>query len=306
MGNHYERRFEASEIRAEVAEGGKKVLTGYAAKFNTLSSDLGGFKETLKPKAFNRALSENHDTKFLINHNPSSIVGRSGHNLTLKADGIGLQYRVELPNTQAANDLHENVKSGLMSSMSFGFIPTDTTWRDTTDSDGKPLALREINDLTLKDVSAVTFPAYKDTSIQARSLVELRSLFPEGIDDDVAAHMDKPLVEELRGKVVPSKDWETRGSKSADVSALLGKISDAYKLYQAESKNVAGAVDSKNSDKYDKGNGKLAVEVKALIALFTALDKSVDSENYESSLKADANRSQKLHSLQIAAAINGS
>jgi hypothetical protein len=224
MSTKLERRFIATEVRAE-KEGDKKILTGYAAKFNTLSDNLGGFREAIKPGAFSKSIKEKDDVKMLVNHDPSLIVGRTGANLDLKEDGTGLRFRVALPDTSVANDLHENVRAGVMNQCSFGFIPRSESWTNMRDGgyadvsgDGgnqgfedKKAIVRELHDVMLKDVSAVTSPAYPDTELKARegklTALEIRSLFPDGIPEEVARHMAEALEErDAKTKRVGGKD----------------------------------------------------------------------------------------------------
>lgn len=206
MSQKIERRFIATEVRAETADG-KKVLTGYAAKYDQMSQNLGGFNEIIKPGAFDRAIKEKQDVKMLINHDPNQIVGRSGRNLELSSDKTGLKFRVVLPNTQIANDLHENVRNGIMEECSFGFITKADRWMNTRDGgyadvqyqgvEDKQALVRELQDVDLKDVSVVGSPAYPQTSVKARSgmsAMEIRSMFPDGIPEEVAKHM----AEEVR------------------------------------------------------------------------------------------------------------
>lgn len=219
-----ERRFIASEVRAETQDG-KKVLTGYAAKYGKMSQDLGGFNEIIAPGTFDRAVKENQDVKMLINHDPNQIVGRNGKNLELTSDKTGLKFRVTLPNTQVANDLHENVRNGIMEQCSFGFVTKGDRWMDARDGgfadvqyqgvEDKQAIVRELNDVDLKDVSVVTSPAYPQTDVKARagvSAVELRSLFPDGIPEEVAKRMAEAVA--------------TRAGKTKSVSGVDVAMSD--------------------------------------------------------------------------------
>ncbi|MGR6999934.1 HK97 family phage prohead protease [Yinghuangia aomiensis] len=66
----------AFEVRADEGSG-LVVVSGYAAKYNTRSQDLGGFVETLAPGAFARAIREAHDVRAVINHDANLILGRT-------------------------------------------------------------------------------------------------------------------------------------------------------------------------------------------------------------------------------------
>jgi uncharacterized protein len=243
MSTKLERRFLATEVRAE-QEGDKKVLTGYAAKFNKLSENLGGFREAIKPGAFAKSIKEKDDVKMLVNHDPSLIVGRTGANLALSEDDTGLRFKVTLPNTQVANDLHENVRAGIMNQCSFGFIPRSETWTNMRDGGYKDMSgpggnqgfedkqaiVRELNDVTLKDVSAVTSPAYPDTELCARNgqltQVEIRSLFPEGIPEEVAKKMAEAQA------ALEARNNE----KSAEVLAEEAKAAQKVQAQEADRK----------------------------------------------------------------------
>lgn len=167
----YETRYiKASELRAETNDKGQPVITGYAAVFNSLSEDLGGFRETIKPGAFANAL-KNADVRALINHDEDKVLGRTtSGTLELREDDKGLRATIYPPNTSYANDLMQVMGRDDVNQMSFGFRVNDKgqSWDF---SNGKNI--RTISDFTdIFDVSVVTFPAYKDTSVE----VALRSM----------------------------------------------------------------------------------------------------------------------------------
>jgi uncharacterized protein len=173
------RRF--GEVRA--IDDQKRVLEGYAAVFNQRSVPLGSFSEEIKPGAFARCLSEKQDVRALINHDPSQVIGRTkSGTLTLKEDERGLHFRCEMPDTQYARDLYESIRRGDIDGASFGFIAQKQAWREEKDGDGKMQAVRELEDVDLSDISPVTYPAYPQTSLSARS-----QLFPDGIPVEVRA-----------------------------------------------------------------------------------------------------------------------
>lgn len=188
-------RFKATEIRADQKDG-KSSISGYAAVFNTLSEEMGGwfgFRERIMPGAFKRALDEKQDVRALINHDPNKVLGRTSSNtLTLEEDQKGLKFRCDMPNTSYATDLMESIRRGDISQCSFGFVVRKQTWIENKD---EPV-IREINDLDLFDVSPVTYPAYTDTTVAARAM------FPDGLPSEVREHVKK----EKRG---PGGDEDT-------------------------------------------------------------------------------------------------
>lgn len=141
-----------SEVR-EVADGFN--FRGYAAVFDSLSHDLGGFKEIVRPGAFTRSLKENPDVRMLFNHDPSKILARTPRTLKVQEDSRGLAVEAQLPNTSYGRDLAESLGRGDISQMSFRFRVKQDEWENR---DGTQV--RSLKDVDLVEVSAVTFPAY--------------------------------------------------------------------------------------------------------------------------------------------------
>lgn len=170
MSKSTEKRVVDVELRAE-GEDGKRRLVGYAAVFNRDSSDLGGFTESIRPGAFRDAIADGADVRALVDHDSSRILGRTlAGTLRLSEDKVGLRMEVDLPDTSVGRDIYESVTRGDISQQSFAFRTLEDEWRK---KDGKHH--RELVSVELFDVGPVTFPAYADTSIAARSLEEWRS-----------------------------------------------------------------------------------------------------------------------------------
>jgi uncharacterized protein len=145
-------------------------LVGYAAVFDVLSEDLGGFRERVRVGAFTRSLREGADVRALVDHNPSEILGRvKAGTLTLRPTAKGLLVYIDPPNTTRARDLAESIRRGDVDGMSFGFRTVADEWHN---EDGKEI--RDLVDVDLFDVSVVTFPAYPQTEVGMRSLAARR------------------------------------------------------------------------------------------------------------------------------------
>lgn len=158
-----------SELR--LLDGGSegnslRKIVGYAAVFNSRSEDLGGFREIIRPGAFNRNFPD-ADVRALIDHDPSRIIGRTkSGTLTLSVNNKGLIAEVMPPDTTVGRDISESIKRGDVDGMSFGFRTISDQW---SMQDGE--VIRELLDVTLDhgDVSFVTYPAYRQTSVAVRS-----------------------------------------------------------------------------------------------------------------------------------------
>lgn len=154
------------EVRGDSAAGDSPVIEGYAAVFNELSLDLGGFRERIAPGAFARSLGDGADVRALWDHDPKYVLGRNrAGTLALGEDERGLSVAIRPPGTGWAMDLVESMRRGDVDQMSFGFYVREDEWRD---EDG--VLVRVLRDVDLFDVSVVTFPAYVQTSAEARRM----------------------------------------------------------------------------------------------------------------------------------------
>ena len=162
---------EKAEIRVKrTAES--SVIEGCAARFDSLSQDLGGFVEKIDKKAFDRCLKR-CDVRGLKNHDPGQLLGRTGSGtMRLSVRDDGLYYEIDAPDTQIGRDTMTEIERGDISGSSFSFTlePDDgDEWDDTTSPPTR--TLRNVRDLF--DLGPVTFPAYPDTSSSTR--MECRS-----------------------------------------------------------------------------------------------------------------------------------
>lgn len=138
------------------------VLQGYAAKFGSLSQDLGGYRTTLAPTAFDEVLP-GADVRFLVNHDPNQLLGRTkSGTLSLSTDETGLKFTANPPNTALAQHHIAAINRGDMDGCSFSCDIDDDDW----DFDG-PDPVRTINSVSaLYDIGPVTFPAFTNTSVE--------------------------------------------------------------------------------------------------------------------------------------------
>lgn len=194
-----ERRFLASAMRCEQRSDGTRYLVGHAANYNVLSSDLGGWKERIMPGAFTRAIRERQDVRHTINHNPNLVLGRTAAGTTtLREDSQGLAFRTVLPSTSYAKDLVESVTRGDVNECSFTFHAVRQAWLNEPDPEdrSRTLAVRELHDVNLIDVSTVTYPAYPGTNTDLRS--QWNRMFPHGIPAEVRSALRGQKIERMK------------------------------------------------------------------------------------------------------------
>ena len=168
--NNREIRFRPLELRAEETEQ-DAVIEGYPIVFGQ-ETDMGFYRETIDRDALKD--TDLRDVRFLVGHNTSMIpLARSRNNnenstMQMSVTDAGMDIRVDLDteNNAEAKALYSAVKRGDMSGMSFMFTVDGDNWEDL-DTDYPKRTITSIRKVF--EVSAVAFPAYEGTSIQAAS-----------------------------------------------------------------------------------------------------------------------------------------
>ena len=138
-----------------------------------------------------------HDTNF-------PLARRSSENLKLREDEKGLWFEARLNNTSWANDAYEAIKNRDVQGMSFGFEVLQVLWRQEGEGDNAKF-FRDLLEVKLWEISPVVWPAFDDTSVDARSILAAKfpKIFtPEPITkpDEVhsADHSEAEIEEKIR------------------------------------------------------------------------------------------------------------
>lgn len=164
-------------IRVERRDGEPAKLVGISPPWDSLSVDLGGFREKFSPSAFD-GLVDRHpndprgkiDVPFLFNHDPSLITGRTSNGrLAITKEPRGLGYVHDPLLTSTGRDLVMMVEDRTITGASFAFTVADggEIWAE----DERGNVIRTVTKASgLYDISAVTSPAYSGSSIAPRSL----------------------------------------------------------------------------------------------------------------------------------------
>jgi HK97 family phage prohead protease len=162
------------EVRAEENEEHGHFLTGRPIVYGQ-RTNLGWYDEIIEHGALD--LTDLKDVRFLVNHNTDMIpLARSRNNtehstmqMTVDSDGMVIRADVDTENNTDARNLYSAVARGDISGMSFMFSVNSDSW-DDIESDHPTRHIRAIS--RVMEVSAVTFPAYSQTSIQTRGLAD--------------------------------------------------------------------------------------------------------------------------------------
>jgi len=161
------------EIRAEETGNEERAgrLTGTPIVFNQVT-DLGWIREMIEPGALDN--TDLRDVRFLVGHDTTGIpLARSRNNnenstmqLSVNDNGMDIRVDLDIENNPRAKELYSAVKRGDISGMSFMFTVDKDSWEDLESEQ----PLRRINSISrVFEVSAVTFPAYEGTSLEAAS-----------------------------------------------------------------------------------------------------------------------------------------
>lgn len=152
-----------------------REVNGYAIVFNSLSENLGGFREIIAPEAVDGVI-EKSDIVAVLNHDQSrGILGRSRNgegSLKLSVDEKGTAFRFDAPRTALGDECLEYLRRGDANQCSFAFTVAEDSWRKLEDG----MYERTIKKFErLYDVSILTTaPAYAATSVSCRSFEEFK------------------------------------------------------------------------------------------------------------------------------------
>lgn len=171
-----EQRSFSFEVRAEESESGN-IITGRPIIYDS-KTNIGMFDEIIERGALNN--TDLTDVRFLVNHDTSKIpLARSRRNnanstmqLMVDEQGMAIRVLLDTENNSEAKALYSAVQRGDISGMSFMFWVDEDRWEDL-DTDHPTRHIISISDVV--EVSAVTFPAYDSTEINARSAEALES-----------------------------------------------------------------------------------------------------------------------------------
>lgn len=167
-----EKRSYNFEIRAEKNEERGNIITGRPVVYNSVT-DMGYYDEIIESGALNS--TDLTDVRFLVNHDTKMIpLARSRRNngnstMQLSVDELGLNIdyiSLDVENNSTSRALYSAVERADISGMSFMFSIDDEEW-ENLESDHPTRRIKKIG--TIVEVSAVTFPAYDSTIIDARS-----------------------------------------------------------------------------------------------------------------------------------------
>ena len=196
----FEQRFYAFEIRSEQNEDEVGIIHGRPIVYDS-RTDLGYFDEVIERGALDEA--DLKDVRFLVNHDTSMIpLARSRNNnanstmqMTVDAQGMAIRVNLDTKNNSDSRSLYSAIERGDITGMSFMFSVDEDRWTEL-ESDHPTRHITKISNVV--EVSAVTFPAYEDTSISARNKEALENA--KATLDSVRRSLDSDKIELEKAK----------------------------------------------------------------------------------------------------------
>ena len=214
------------EIRTSEVLADSNTIYGKAISFDTLSVDLGGFRETIKRGAITQELIDNADIFARTNHDNDYILARSKYgkgSLSLELRDDGLYFSFELPNTEKGNELREHIKRGEITQCSFAFItakePNAEVWRKENG-----IVYRDIYKIGyLGDVAPVYRPAYEETYVSMRAMECAKTLKEE---EELKAMQEEDETEKIDETTTETEDETVKDNEVVEEEETKEEVID--------------------------------------------------------------------------------
>lgn len=212
--------YSEAEVRA-VADS--RIIEGYGIVFNSLSRDLGGFKEVILPEAVEGIL-EQSDIISVLDHNINrGVLARSingSGSLQLTKDAKGVKYSFVAPSFDLGNEVLEGIKRGDIRGSSFAFKVNDSGQKWEKRSDGT--YVRTITKFErIFDMSPVYTGAYQDTTVAVRSFDEFRA---KETEDNEVREDNKPTIENTTVESMIDPNTEEIAAYYAELRETLNDL----------------------------------------------------------------------------------
>ncbi len=231
-----ERRSFNFEVRAEQDEKHGAFITGVPIVYE-VDTDLGAFTERIAKGALDNA--DMRDVRFLVNHNTDMIpLARSRNNnenstmqMTAEEDGLHIRVNLDIENNADAKALYSAVSRGDISGMSFMFTVDEDRWEDL-DSEHPTRTITALG--RIFEVSAVTFPAYEQTSIEAADRDAALDSAKSVLDSARARAAEMEAAETAETELEPANDVPAFERSATPVSEMTAEELTARAEYAAE------------------------------------------------------------------------
>jgi len=150
-----------------VEEDGKMVIEGYPIVYEAYAP-IWGFREIIRQGAAAGVLKTANELVLWDHESSQPMARRSAGTLEVKEDEHGVFIRADVSKTVWGRNGYESIANGLTTGMSFAFDVDEDRW-SWDEIEGVRIETREIRSFAeIYDYSPVSYPAYKQTVVQAR------------------------------------------------------------------------------------------------------------------------------------------
>lgn len=179
-----------------------------------MSDEYGnGFVEQMQPGVFALALSKNAEVEMLLNHKADRVIGKTGDNLELEEDSIGLHARATVTDPEVI----QLARDGKLVGWSFGFYTLDSRTAYDYDTHVERSIVTEIDLREVSIIDDTMLPVYAGTSVHARAQ-EKDKLITRAMTSDVIRTMDNRKAEEPKELQEEEPAPEQRAEETPDYS----------------------------------------------------------------------------------------
>ncbi len=198
------RYYPIHEMRVSKGDDGEMIIEGYPIVYEKYA-DLWGFKEIIRKGAAREALKISNEFVLWNHLSEQPMAGKTNGTLEAKEDDKGVFIRADVSKTVWGRNGYEAIAAELVDKMSFSFIISRKKGEIWTveEFDGVEWDVREILKYEeIYDYAPVTYPAYEDTEVIARSKqLALRNKPESEASDEEASGTPLEIYEEARDNI---------------------------------------------------------------------------------------------------------
>lgn len=209
------------EIRSfEIRSSESRHISGYSVVFNSMSENLGGFREIIAPTAITNELINRSDVVMNYQHDDSLILARSRNGegtLTLRLDEHGLLFEFDMPNSDLGDRVLESIRRGDITKCSFAFSLPDNDTCEIWEKREDGTIVRTIHEIGgLYDCAIVAHPAYNGTEVSARSIEMINKLNNDNMTEENKTLRNDENPNEDEEKKEETQNEENEEQKNAN------------------------------------------------------------------------------------------
>ena len=274
------------EIRTSEVLADSNTIYGKAISFDTLSVDLGGFRETIKRGAITQELIDNADIFARTNHDNDYILARSKYgkgSLSLELRDDGLYFSFELPNTEKGNELREHIKRGEITQCSFAFItakePNAEVWRKENG-----IVYRDIYKIGyLGDVAPVYRPAYEETYVSMRAMECAKTLKEE---EELKAMQEEEETEKIDETTTETEDETVKDNEVVEEEETKEEVIDDDTEEAVEEEKEPDETEEETEKEIRNNETKNQIKMKKEFRLIKAINDIANNRSVDDTAQA--------------------